>query len=88
LFHHWIIFKAGDVSAIGAFETSIIKTLYEVIDENNEGIFPSPSAVDRACKLVDNNGSTAGSPKVGLGNSYDQLPARSKPFVKNRNPWT
>jgi len=37
--------KAGDVSAIGAFKSSTIEALQNVIDENNDGYFPSVSAV-------------------------------------------
>ncbi len=58
LFHPWKVVKAGDVSAIGAFKTSTVKALHEVIDENNEGIFPFPSAVDRVHKLLDNHASS------------------------------
>ncbi len=57
LFRPWKIVKAGDVSAIGAFRTSTIKALHDVIDEYNEGLFPSQSAVDRARKLLDDHAS-------------------------------
>jgi hypothetical protein len=58
LFRPWKIVKVGDVSAVGAFKTSTIKALHSVIDENNSGIFPSPSAVDRAYKLLDTHAAT------------------------------
>jgi len=47
-FAPWRLLKAGDVSAIGAFKTSTIQALNEVIDEDKLGLFPSPSAVDKA----------------------------------------
>ncbi len=54
LFRPWKIVKAGDVSPIGAFRTSTSQALHDVIDEFKEGLFPSPSSVDRARKLLDN----------------------------------
>jgi len=52
-FAPWRLLKAGDVSAIGAFKTSTIQALNEVIDEDKLGLFPSPSAVDRARAKLD-----------------------------------
>jgi hypothetical protein len=49
--------KAGDVSAIGAFKSSTIEALQNVIDENNDGYFPSVSAVWQAWSLLDKHGS-------------------------------
>jgi hypothetical protein len=40
--------KAFDCSLIGAFKTSTIKALNSVLDEGKIGLFPSPSAIDRA----------------------------------------
>jgi len=47
------IVKAGDTSPVGAFKTSTIEALHGVIDENNEGLFPSLKAVSKARKLLD-----------------------------------
>jgi hypothetical protein len=47
------IVKAGDTSPVGAFKTSTIEALHGVIDENNEGLFPSLKAVSKARKLMD-----------------------------------
>jgi hypothetical protein len=49
----WRVLKAGDVSAIGAFKTSTVKALNEVIDREKMGLFPSPSSVDRARAKLD-----------------------------------
>jgi hypothetical protein len=54
LFKPWRVLKAGDVSAIGAFKSSTVKALNEVIDREKLGFFPSPSAVDRARAKLDN----------------------------------
>jgi hypothetical protein len=45
--------KTGQRIAVGAFKTSTIKALNEVINEKNQGFFPSPSSVDRACAKLD-----------------------------------
>jgi hypothetical protein len=45
--------KAGDVSAVGAFKTSI-RALNEVIDHEKLGFFPSASSVDAAQSKLDN----------------------------------
>jgi hypothetical protein len=39
--------KAGDTSPVDALKTSSILALHNVIDENNDGLFPSASAVSR-----------------------------------------
>jgi len=53
LFRSWKLVKAGDMSPVGAFKTSTIEALHGVIDENNEGLFPSLKAVSKARKLMD-----------------------------------
>ncbi len=55
VFRPWKLVKAGNVSATGAFKTSTLKELHEVIDEHNEGVFPSPSPVSRARMLLDDH---------------------------------
>jgi hypothetical protein len=54
LFRPWRVLKAGDLSAIGAFKTSTVKALNEVIDREKLGLFPSPSTVDGARAKLDN----------------------------------
>ncbi len=53
LFKPWRVLKAGDVSPIGAFKTSTVKALNDVIDEKNQGLFPSPTSINRARALLD-----------------------------------
>jgi hypothetical protein len=57
IFCPWRLVKAGDVSAVGAFKSSTIQALRNVIDENNDGLFPSVSAVCWARSLLDKHGS-------------------------------
>ncbi len=53
LFKPWRMLKAGDASSVGAFKTSAIKALREVIDHEGIGLFPSASSVDRARAKLD-----------------------------------
>jgi hypothetical protein len=53
LFFTWKLVKAGDVSSVGGFKTTTINTLRTVIDENGEGLFPSPTTVARSRALLD-----------------------------------
>jgi hypothetical protein len=53
LFKPWRVLKAGDVSPIGAFKTSTVKALNEVIDHSNQGLFPSPTSINRARAQLD-----------------------------------
>ena len=53
LFQPWRLLKASDMSAIGAFRSSTVKALNEVIDHERIGLFPSASAVDRARAKLD-----------------------------------
>jgi hypothetical protein len=57
LFRPWKLVKAGDVSAVGGFKTTTINALRTVVDEKCEGLFPSPTTVNRARALLDNYGS-------------------------------
>jgi hypothetical protein len=41
LFRAWKLVKAGDTSPVGAFKTSTIEALHNVIDEDNDGLFPN-----------------------------------------------
>jgi hypothetical protein len=51
--------KAGDLSSVGGSRTSTINTLRNVIDENGEGLFPSPTTVNRSRALLDEYGKEA-----------------------------
>jgi len=53
LFKPWRMLKAADISSVGAFKTSTIKALNEVIDHERLGLFPSASSVDRARAKLD-----------------------------------
>jgi len=53
LFKPWRMLKAGDISAVGAFKTSTIKALRDVIDYEKLGLSPSASSVDRARAKLD-----------------------------------
>jgi hypothetical protein len=53
LFRPWRLLKAGDTSPIGALKSSSIQALRDVIDEHQENLFPSVSAVSRTRKLLD-----------------------------------
>jgi hypothetical protein len=53
LFHPWKLVKASDVSPAGAFKTSSINALHDVIDEEGLGLFPSTSSINRARALLD-----------------------------------
>lgn len=53
IFKDWKVLKAFDCSAIGALKTSTIKALHSVLDEDKIGLFPSPSAIDRARQMLD-----------------------------------
>jgi hypothetical protein len=55
IFKTWKLVKAYDCSSIGAFKTATIKVLHSVLDENKLGLFPSPSAIDRARKQLDDH---------------------------------
>ena len=55
LFKPWRMLKTGDMSAIGAFKTSTIKALRDVIDHEKIGLFPSASSVDRARAKLDHH---------------------------------
>jgi hypothetical protein len=44
-FRPWRMVKASDVAAVGAFKSSTINALRNVIDEKEEGLFPSVSTV-------------------------------------------
>jgi len=57
LFRPWRIVKAGDVGAVGAFKSSTIDALRNVIDDKEEDLFPSISSVSRARSLLDKHGS-------------------------------
>jgi len=59
LFRPWKMVKAGDVSSVGGFRTSTINTLRNVIDETGEGLFPSPTTVNRSRALLDEYGKEA-----------------------------
>jgi len=45
--------KAGDISSVGAFKTSTIKALNEVINHERLVLFPSASSVDRPRAKLD-----------------------------------
>jgi len=51
--------KAGDLSSVGGSRTSTINTLRNVIDETGEGLFPSPTTVNRSRALLDEYGKEA-----------------------------
>ncbi len=53
LFRPWKLVKAADVAAVGAFKSSTIHALREVINENDEDLFPSVSTVSRVRRLLD-----------------------------------
>jgi hypothetical protein len=53
LFRAWKLVKSGDTSPVGAFKTSMIEVLHNVIDEQDERLFPSLKAVGRVKKLLD-----------------------------------
>ncbi len=53
LFRPWKLVKAGDVSSAGSFKTSTINALRNIIDENKEQLFPSPTTVNRSRSLLD-----------------------------------
>ncbi len=53
IFKTWKLVKAYDVSSIGAFKMATIKALHSVLDKNKTGLFPSPSAIDRSRKQLD-----------------------------------
>jgi hypothetical protein len=54
LFRTWRLLKAGGTSPVGAFKTSTINALRNVIDDRNkEGLFPLAAAVLRTKKLLD-----------------------------------
>jgi hypothetical protein len=48
--------KASDVAAVGAFKSSTINALREVIDKNDEDLFPSVSTVSQVRGLLDDFG--------------------------------
>jgi hypothetical protein len=53
LFRPWKLVKAGDVSSAGSFKTSTINALREIIDGNNENLFPSATTVNHSWSLLD-----------------------------------
>jgi len=53
LFKPWRMLKAGDVSSAGSFKTSTINALREIIDGNNENLFPSATTVNHSWSLLD-----------------------------------
>jgi hypothetical protein len=53
LFRQWKLVKADDTFSVDAFKTSTIKALHKVIDEHDDGLFPSLKAVGKAKKLLD-----------------------------------
>jgi hypothetical protein len=53
VFKDWKVLKAFDCSSIGAFKTSTVKALNSVLDEDKIGLFPSPSAIERAREMLD-----------------------------------
>jgi len=53
VFKDWKVLKCFDCSPIGAFKTSTVKALNAVLDDGKIGLFPSPSAVDRARQMLD-----------------------------------
>ncbi len=55
IFHPWRILKACDVSPVGAFKTSSLKALQNVIDENNHSLFLSTTSLGRVRKLLDDH---------------------------------
>jgi hypothetical protein len=57
LFWPWKLVKAGDVSSVGGFKTTTINALCTVIDAKGEGLFPSPTTVNRSRALLDSYGS-------------------------------
>ena len=57
LFRPWRIVKSGDVAAVGAFKSSTINALRDVIDEKEEDLFPSVSTVSRVRSMLDRYGS-------------------------------
>jgi hypothetical protein len=52
LFQPWKVVKAGDTSPVGAFKTSFIEELHEVIDEGNDHPFPSLKAAGKVKKKL------------------------------------
>jgi hypothetical protein len=57
LFRPWRMVKASDVAAVGAFKSSTINALCDIIDENEEGLLPSVRTVCRVRSLLDKYGS-------------------------------
>jgi hypothetical protein len=55
VFTDWKVLKAYDRSSIGAFNSSTIKALNTILDEEKRGYFPSVSVIDRMRKLLDNH---------------------------------
>ncbi len=56
IFKEWKLLKAFDCSSVGAFKTSTLQAMHSVLDEDNIGLFPSASSVDRCRKLLDMHG--------------------------------
>jgi len=56
LFRPWRIVKAGNVGAVGAFKSSTINALQNVIEDKEEDLFPSISSVSWARSLLDKHG--------------------------------
>jgi hypothetical protein len=56
LLQPWKLVKASDIAAVGAFKSSTINALREVIDENGEDFFPSVSTISRVRGLLDDYG--------------------------------
>jgi len=43
VFKEWKLLKAFDCSSVGAFKTSTLQAMHSVLDEHNNGLFPSAS---------------------------------------------
>jgi hypothetical protein len=52
----WRLLKAFDCSSVGAFKTSTLQAMHSVLDEENNGYFPSASSLARCRKLLDEHG--------------------------------
>ncbi len=56
VFKEWRLLKAFDCSSFGAFKTSTLQAMHSVLDEENNGYFPSASSLARCRKLLDEHG--------------------------------
>ncbi len=56
LFRPWRLVKAADLAAMGAFQSTTINALRNMVDEKPEDLFHSVSTVSHVRRLLDNHG--------------------------------